>query len=223
MSNLLAVSAFDFANIFKSIVTRWYLYVALAVVFVLLFLIAAIVKKPKVNNLSKTQNLVYIAILSSLCVVANIVQIPTPLVQASLVATIAFVSGILLGGVKGFVVAFIGDLIAGIIAPQGVYSPIIGIGTGMLGLIPGIIFYNSKSNECVKSIIAFALTFVISSVLLNTIGVCLIYSPSALATRLAELPITFAVHCLNCILSIWLYKVLKKILPKDKFPFLSNK
>ena len=222
MFNFLAPAPFDFVAIFKSIITRWYLYVALAVFFVVLFLVASLVKKPKANNLSKTQSIVYMAILSALCMVANIVQIPTPFLQASLVATMAFVSGILLGGAKGFVVAFMGDLIAGIIAPQGVYSPIIGVGTGMLGLIPGVIFYNTKFNDYVKIVISFIMTFVISSVLLNTIGVCLIYSPSALVTRLAELPISLIVHCLNCLLSIGVYQILKKILPKDKFPLIGK-
>ena len=222
MSIFLAPAPFDFAGIFKSIITRWYLYVALAVFFVALFLIASLVKKPKVNNLSKTQSIVYMAILSALCVVANVVQIPTPFFQASLVATMAFVAGVLMGGAKGFVVAFLGDLIAGIVAPQGVYSPIIGVGTGMFALIPGVIMHNTKFNVYVKIVISFVLSFAVSSVLLNTIGVCLIYSPTALVTRLAELPISLVVHCLNCALSIGLYQLLKKILPKEKFPFVEK-
>lgn len=222
MSNFLAPAPFDFVGIFKSIITRWYLYVGLAVVFVLLFIITALVKKPKVNNLSKTQNLVYMAIFSALCMVANIVQIPTPFIQASLVATMAFMSGILFGGAKGFIVAFMGDLIGGIIAPQGVYSPIIGVGTGMLGLIPGVVFYNVRLNDLLKIIISFALTFIVSSVLLNTVGVCLIYSPSALMIRLGELPIALVVHVLNCLLSIGIYQLLKKVLPKDKFLFIES-
>lgn len=222
MSIVLAPAPFDFAGIFKSIITRWYLYVALAVFFVVLFLIALLVKRTKVNNLSKTQSIVYMAMLSALCVVANVVQIPTPFFQASLVATMAFVAGVLMGGAKGFIVAFLGDLIAGIVAPQGAYSPIIGVGTGMLALIPGVMFHNTKFNVYVKIVISFALSFVVSSVLLNTIGVCLIYSPSTLVTRLAELPISLFVHCLNCTLSIGLYQLLKKILPKDKFSFVEK-
>lgn len=226
MSNLLLAKmfekvmfdkSFDLTYVFKSIVTRWYLYVLLLVVFLALFLFAYSKKQPKRNNLSKTQRMAYMAMFSALAVAVNILQIPFPLIQVSFVATVAFLAGVLLGAVDGFVVAFLGDLIAGIIAPLGVYSPIIGIGTGLLAFVPGLVFSHVRGRIWLKSIIVYLITFVITSMLINTVGLAMIYSYMSLAERIALLPATLLVHAINCVLSIIMTKVLKKSLPLSKF------
>ena len=210
--------AFDFLYIFKSIVTKWYLYVALVLVIIGVVLFACLCKQPKRNSLSRTQKIAYIAIMSALCVAVNVLQIPTPLAQLSLVATVCFIAGVLLGPVEGFSVALIGDLIAGIVAPMGVYSPIIGIGTSLLGLVPGVIFAYFKGKDWLKAIIAYLITFVLTSFILNTIGLCLIYPKYYVLTeRMLLLPITFLFHMLNCGLSILLIKTFKRVLPNGKF------
>jgi ECF transporter S component (folate family) len=219
--NLLAKIMFDksfnFAYIFKSIVSRWYLYVFLAVV-VVGVIVFALIKKPKrTPNLSKTQKLAYISMFVALCVVANIFQIPFPLVQVSFVATIACLAGVLLGPIEGFSIAFIGDLIAGIIAPTGVYSPIIGVGTALFGLVPGLMFYYSKRGDVFNGIISFIITFILTSVIINTIGLTLIYSSGVLIEKIALLPLNLLFHAVNCALSIILIKTFRRILPKDKF------
>ena len=221
LNGLLAINfenSFNLAYIFKSIVTRWYLYLALLVVIIGVVLFAVIKKPPVKNNLSKTQKLVYISMFSALLVVFNILQIPTPLAQLSLVATVACIAGVLLGPISGFAVAFIGDLIAGIIAPLGVYSPIIGIATSLFGLVPGIVFSYFKGKDYVKVIISFIITFILSSVILNTIGLALIYPKVyVLADRLLLLPVTLLFHAINATLSIIIIKTFKKVLPKSKF------
>lgn len=210
--------AFDFSYVFKSIVTRWYLYLALAVVISLIILFAVFSKHTKRNNLSKTQSFVYVAVLTAVCVVANVLQIPIYFVQISLVATVCFIAGVLLGPVKGFVVGFVGDLIAGIIAPMGVYSPVIGVSTGLLGFIPGFIFAFFKGKDWVRAIISFIITFLICSVVLNTLGLCLIYPKVyVLLERVLDLPFTFAAHSVNCGLSILLLKRIKKTSLQGKF------
>lgn len=210
--------AFNFLYIFKSIVSKWYLYLALALVIIGVTIFACIVKQPKRNNLTKTQKIAYISMLSALSVAVNILQIPTPLAQLSLVATVCCVAGVLLGPVEGFSVGLIGDLIAGIIAPMGVYSPIIGIGTSLFGLVPGVVFSYFKGKDWIKAIISFAITFILSSFILNTIGLCLIYPKYyVLADRMLLLPITFLFHALNCALSILVIRTLKRVLPQGKF------
>ena len=210
--------AFNFVYIFKSIVTKWYLYLALALVIIGVALFACLVKQPKRNNLTKTQKIAYISMLSALSVTLNVLQIPTPLAQLSFVATICFLAGVMLGPVEGFAVALIGDLIAGIVAPLGVYSPIIGIGTSLFGLVPGVIFAFFKGKDVVKAIISFSITFVLSSFVLNTIGLCLIYPKYYVLTeRLLLLPITLLFHALNCVSSILLIRTFKRVLPKNKF------
>ena len=221
LNMLLSVSfdnAFNFAYVFKSIITRWYLYLLLLAVIIGVVLFAVLVKQPKRNNLSKTQKLVYTAIFSALLVVVNIFQIPTPLAQFSFVATIACIAGILLGPISGFAVAFIGDLIAGIVAPLGPYSPIIGIATSLYGLVPGVVFAFFKGKDLPKIIISFAITFILSSIVLNTIGLSLIYPKVyVLADRLAMLPFTLLFHAVNTVLSVIILKMLRRILGSSKF------
>lgn len=219
--NLLAINfenAFNFAYIFKSIITRWYLYLALLGVIIGVVLFAVLKRQPKRNSLSKTQKLAYISVFSALLVTVNILQIPTPLAQLSLVATVACIAGILLGPVSGFAVAFVGDLIAGIIAPLGVYSPIIGIATSLFGLVPGIVFAYFKGNDLVKLIVSFVITFILSSVILNTIGLSLIYPKVYVLTdRLLMLPVTLLFHAINCALSYLIIRTFKKTLKRSKF------
>ena len=210
--------AFDFVYIFKSLISKWYLYVFVVLVIVFIVVIICLKKPKKINQLTKTQKITYMAVISALSVVVNILDIPFPLLHLSFVATIACLGGILLGPIDGFACAFIGDLIAGIIAPKGVYSPIIGLGTGLMGLVPGVIFayFNGKTN--LKIIVSYVITFVFSSLLLNTIGLCLIYPQYYVITeRLLLLPLTLTFHAINCIISILLTKVIIRISPGNKF------
>ena len=217
MGNLLAPAPFDFSAIFKSIITRWYLYVALVVVIMAVVIFVCVKKPPKRNNLTPTQKIAYISILTALSVAVNILQIPFPLVQLSFVATIAFLAGVLLGPIEGFTVAIVGDLIAGIIAPTGIYSPVIAIGTSLFGFIPGVIFAYFKGKVLLKAIIAYAITFVLSSVLINTIGLCMIYTSIVLVEKVALLPLNLAFHAVNCVVSILLLTAIRRIFPQNKF------
>ncbi len=210
--------AFDILYIFKSITTKWYLYLALILLIIAVVIFALTIKQPKRNRLSKTQKIAYVSLFSALSVAVNVIQIPTPIVQLSFVSTIACIAGVLLGPINGFIVAFLGDLLAGIVAPLGVYSPIIGIGTSLFGLVPGIIFAFFKGKDYIKLIISFVITFILSSLLLNTIGLALIYPKYyVLSERLATLPITLLFQAINCVLSLVILRTLRRVLPKGKF------
>ena len=149
MFNLLANSnAFNFGYIFKTIVSKWYYYVSLIVFIILLLSFFFIKKQPSKNALTKTQKISYISVLAALATVANIFDIKiSDEFQISLVATVGFIAGYTLGGGYGFAVCFIGDLLGALINPHGPYNPIIGIGTGLWGLIPGIAFTYLKGND----------------------------------------------------------------------------
>lgn len=220
MENLL-VSAFDFAGIFKTVVSRWYYYVALAVFIILLAVFFFVKKQPARNNLSKTQRITYVAVLTALCTVANVFDIKiSDEFQISLVATVGLVSGYLLGGGLGFAVCFTGDLLGAIVNPHGPYNPIIGIGTGLWGLIPGIAFSYFKGNRYVKTVISFIVGFILISAGVNVFGFCLMYPTYyTLEILLPTLPLKLAVVAVNCAVSIGLIAVLPRILPKDKFNF----
>ena len=155
MLNLLATAPFDFAKIFGNIGSRWYYYVVLAV-FLAFIILFTIYGKQKRNTLTKTQKLVFTAIFSALAFVANYFTIKaSDLFQLSFVALVGFLAGYTLGAGLGFVASFVGDLICGIVAPFGAYNPIIGIGTGLWGFVPGVIFATIPINDYVKTAISF--------------------------------------------------------------------
>lgn len=212
--------AFDFASIFKTVATKWYYYIALAVFLILLFAFFFFKKQPRNNALSKTKKITYLAVLSALATVSNIFDIKiSDEFQISLVATVGFLAGYSLGGGYGFAVCFIGDLIGAIINPHGPYNPIIGIGTGLWGLIPGIAFYYFKGNDYVKSVICFLLGFLLISAGVNVVGFCLMYpSYYTFDILLPTLPLKFAVVAVNAAISIALLSALPRILPETIFP-----
>ena len=215
---LLKTEAFDFAKIFSNIGKQWYYYLALIIVVALLVFFSFKGKKKR-NNLTGTQKIAYIAVLTALAVIANspicTIHI-SDMLQISLVASVGFIAGYLLGAIGGFAVSFIGDLICGIIMPFGAYNPIIGIGTGLWGFIPGIIFTCFKGNAYVKTVISFAICFVFNSFALNTLGLSLMYSIS-FDKLLVALPIKLVVVAINSVISCLFVALLPRILPKNKF------
>ncbi|MCQ2387419.1 MAG: folate family ECF transporter S component [Clostridia bacterium] len=212
-------NAFKFSYIFKTVVSRWYYYVALAVFLILLFCFFLIKKQPERNNLSKTQKLVYASLLSAVCAVLNVFDIPVnDMLQLSFVATIGFISGYLLGGGYGFAVCFIGDLLGAIINPHGPYNPIIGIGTGCWGLIFGLAFSFFKGKDIFKCAISYLLGFILISAGINTFGFCVMYPTMyTLELLLPLLPFKLLTVVANFVLSVILIKLLPKVLPKEKF------
>ena len=213
---------FDFADIFRNIGSRWYVYVVVGVARLLL-LTYFILKKHKRNTLSYTQKIVYTAILCALSFVANYFTIKvSDLFQISLVATVAFISGFIMGSCWGFVAAFLGDFICGIVAPLGVYSPLIGLGNGLFAFIPGLIFERFNWNDDLKVLISFVASFIIVSFAVNTLGLALLYGFN-FEDLFVQLPVKFLSHLLNGIVCLLIVPVLKRVLPKDKFSVATEK
>ena len=171
MTFLLMTNAFDFGAIFKTVVTRWYYYLFLGVFLAALVLFFVFKKLPERNNLTKTQKISYASVLTALCVLANLFDVKvSDALQLSFVATTGFLAGYLLGGGYGFAVCFLGDLIGAIINPHGAYNPVIGVGTGLWGLVPGLVFTSCRGNGQLKLLISFAICSVLVSGLVNTFG-----------------------------------------------------
>lgn len=214
---LLKAEPFDFGSIFGNFLSKWYYYLILALFFIGMLLFYVLRKQPSRNNLSKTQRLVYTAVFAALSFAANYFTVKvSDALQISLVATVGFISGYLLGGGLGFAASFIGDLICGIVAPFGAYNPIIGIGSGLWGLIPGIVFTVNKGNDYIKTAISYAISFVIASFFVNTLGLSLMYSMS-FKSLLSLLPIKLLSVAVNAAISVLLVAAMPRILPKDKF------
>lgn len=216
----LKTEPFDFGSIFGNILSKWYYYLILAVflaALILFFVKTRRPERPERNNLSKTQRLVYTALFAALSFVANYFTVKvSDALQISFVATVGFLSGYLLGGGLGFAASFTGDLICGIVAPFGAYNPIIGIGSGLWGLIPGVIFTYFKGNDYVKAAVSFIVSFVVCSFAVNTLGLSLMYSMTFLSL-LSLLPVKLLVAAVNAALCFALVAVLPRILPKEKF------
>ena len=217
--NLLANNVphpFDIADIFRNIKARWYVYVIVA--FIVLVIIAfTLLKKKSRNNLSNTQKIVYTAMMTALCFLANYLTITiSEMFQISLIVSVGFVSGYVLGSGLGFASAFIGDLICAIVRPSGVYSPIINLGSGLMGFIPGLIFERIKINDYIRTVISIVTVFIISSVLVNTIGLCVLYG-FPMEIYIVRLPLTAVSTAINGVVCFGLISVLPRILPKGKF------
>ena len=207
---------FDFADIFRNIKARWYVYVIVAFM-VLVVAVFAFLKKKKRNNLSNTQKVVYTAMMTALCFLANYLTIPiSEMFQISLIMSVGFVSGYVLGSGLGFASAFIGDLLCAIIRPSGVYSPIINLGSGLMGFIPGLIFERININAYINTAISIITVFIVSSILVNTIGLCVLYG-FPMEIYIVRLPITAISTAINGAVCFGLISILPRILPKDEF------
>ncbi len=226
MLNLLNPSAFDFVAIFSTFTEYWYFYLALLIFIVGLILFFVLVKPIKRDRLTPTQRLVYIAVLTALCIVGNaFLTIPiTPSNSISFTITICFVAGYLLGAKAGFTVGFLGDLIGCIIFPQGVYLPLMSIASGLYGMIPGVLFSYFKGDNkwgvYVKAGVSSALIYLICSLVLNSVSLWLLYSSKAFgAYLLVRLPIMSINAAVNLVLCVAIVGVLPRVLPKSKFVF----
>lgn len=210
--------AFDFSYIFKNIGSRWYFYVVGLVLLTGVLLLTVFLKPKKRHDLNKTQTLVYVAILSAVAFLANVFDIPVSgSLQISLIATVGFAAGYLFGGGVGFAVCFIGDLLGALVCPKGAYNAVIGFGTGLWGLIPGLFFGfgAQKKHETLKLILSFLAGFALVSAGVNSLGLYVMYGFNDFAT----LPFKAITVLVNAFLSYGLMKIFPRVLPKDKFHF----
>ena len=87
---------------------------------------------------NKSHRIAYIAVMTALVVVVNMLEIKLGGIQFSLTIFIAAFSGLYLGVLSGFCCCFLGDMIGFFIHPMGEYSPWIGIATGLMAVIIGL-------------------------------------------------------------------------------------
>lgn len=164
-------------------------------------------------RLSAGKKIAYLAIFTAVMVLVNALSIDvTTEFKLSFTATAAFYVGSIFGGVGGFAVCAIGDVIGCFISGYPP-NPLILIGTGCFGLIPGIIMTYFKCNFYVKTIISFMLCLLVCTAGFNTLGIYFYYSSKSVpffTYMLARLPVQVPVMVINCILSMFLVKCLNK-------------
>ncbi len=219
MSNLL-ISAFSFKEIFGNITSKWYLYLALGVCAVLLVLYFVFYCKGGSRlKLTETQRICHIAVFTAICVAVNVFSFsPSSSITVSLLATVCTLAGFLYGPKDAFIIGFTGDLIGAIICPFGSYNPLIGLASGLMGMIPAMVFSRS-GNVYMKVAVSTLLTLGICTCGLNTFGLWLFYGlgkKTFYAYLFARLPFQIIVALGNAVLSAVLIRLLVKILPEDK-------
>ena len=121
---------------------------------------------------------------------------------------------------KGKTCSQIGDIIGCIIAPKGPYAPTVTISTGLLGVLPWVMFKLLKiCPNVVKIIASYLATFLICSVLINTTTWYIMYSSKTpyltyLVTRNSVQAIIVAI---NCVMTCIVYKPLKLVFKRFGF------
>lgn len=161
-----------------------------------------------------TKVIAYTAVFTALSVALNVITIPFSILGTAISFTYipCVLSGIFLGPIPGLLVGLIGDGLGVLIAPKGPWIPLITIGSGMLGLIPGLVFKIKKINPYILIAISFVLIYLVTTVTLNTLGIYLTYivgRKTFWAFLIGRLPMQSLVFGINVALTYVLYTVLK--------------
>ena len=116
-------------------------------------------------DLSKTQRIAYIAVMSALCVICNMFfEFKLADTQFSLTIFFSAMTGMIIGPIFGFVACFVGDLVGFLYNSGGfMYYPWIGISMGLIAVISGLIIngieMKNKLSVYIKIAIVSLLTF----------------------------------------------------------------
>jgi ECF transporter S component (folate family) len=130
-------------------------------------------------------------------------------------------AGFLYGPKNAFIVGFVGDLITAIIFPAGPYNPLIGLASGLMGMIPGLVL-RKTGNIYIKVALSAILTLIICTCGLNTLGLWLVYGigkKTFFAYLFARLPFQIIMCAVNAMITVIIMRVLIHVLPKNKFRF----
>lgn len=170
-----------------------------------------------------TRMICYTAVLAALSAITNIftVFLGGGALAVSFAYIPAFIGGAFLGPINGFLVGFTGDLLGCLINPQGAINPIILLSSGLMGLIPGMVFkYGKRPFEGKKrgifimTIISFILVFVFC-ITVNSFGLYVFYfaqkGKTFLAVLLLRLPKQSIIVAINFVVIMIIVYPLKRI------------
>ena len=163
----------------------------------------------------KTKKLCFTAILAAIAILLNIFTISTGVKYFVISFTYipCFIAGVFLGPFAGFSVGFIGDFLGCVIRPLGPWNPIISIASGLLGLIPAIIFRFTKMPNVFKIFLSYILVFVICTCGLNTYALFIMYSKGKTfwAYLAVRLPFQLIVVGINIAVTIFIMKPMRAV------------
>ena len=130
----------------------------------------------------KAHKIAYIAVMTSLCVVANMFfEFKLADTQFSLTIVISALTGILIGPIFGFAACFLGDLVGFLYHSAGLmYMPWIGLSMGLTAALAGFIVNGCKGEKAcflyIKLALVCLLNFLLCTVAINTTAFWILYS-----------------------------------------------
>ncbi len=131
---------------------------------------------PLILKASATKKIAYLGVMTALLVVANtFLEIKFADVQFSLTVFLSALMGVLLGGLPGFIVCFLGDTIGYLFNSMGyIYMFWVGLSTAVCALVSGVIFhgikFNFKGGIYIKLALITIITFLVCTVGINSTG-----------------------------------------------------
>lgn len=136
-----------------------------------------------VLSLPKSKKITYIAIVTALAVIANtFMELKFFGVQFSLTLCVSVLAGVILGALPGFCACFLGDLFGFLLHPLGEYSPWIGLATGLMAVIGGLVIGRLpmpfKGGAVLKILLASLLIFGLCTCGITTIYLNLVWYPT---------------------------------------------
>lgn len=128
--------------------------------------------------MKKTRKIVDMAIMLAILICLNFVSFNVQFIgRASFVYLGGIIAGYLLGPIFGFLIAMAGDAIVAFIAPQGPFSPLIMISTGLMALISGTVYnflhfrnLSDTKNLVIKIIVSSILIYLICTLVVGGFG-----------------------------------------------------
>ncbi|MCM1286110.1 MAG: ECF transporter S component [Acetobacter sp.] len=133
--------------------------------------------KPSAKEISLIASLIAIAVVSR----AAFYLIP----QVKPIGAVVAVSGVCLGGKRGYFVGAMSAFVSDFIFGQGIWTPFQMVALGTVGLISGLVFSKIRAKRLSLSIIGFVLTFIIYGLIVDSCSVIMLSSDFSLKSALA--------------------------------------
>ncbi len=161
-----------------------------------------------------TKKITHTALFTTLAVFFNVFDLPLNNTNSlSLVFIPCFIAGVVLGPWLGATSGFLGDVIAHLLHPRGVYIPFISISSALYGFIPGVLFAFKRGNPYVKTLLSYVVCFLLCTAGFNNVGLWLTYAfgkKTFVVYSLVRLPFQAIVSGVNCVLTMGLCFTLGK-------------
>ena len=126
--------------------------------------------------MNNTLKMTFTAVLTALSVVANAVSVQiSGSNYLSFTYVPCFIAAIYLGVIPATAVGFVGDLIAGLLFPNGAYNILIGVSSTLIGTIPAVLYKFNPNRRLLNLVIALVACSVVCTAGLNTYALWLMY------------------------------------------------